>query len=45
MDSRSICVFLAMKKFSAQAVHDELVDVLGPDAAAYSIVTNYLRHR
>jgi hypothetical protein len=36
MDQRSIYVFLAMKGLSAQAVHDELVAVLGADAVAYS---------
>ena len=45
MDQRSICVFLAMKELSAQAVHEELVAVLGPDAVAYSTVTKYLRQR
>jgi hypothetical protein len=43
MDQRSICLFLAMKGLSARDVHNELVAVLGPDAIAYSTVTNYLR--
>jgi hypothetical protein len=45
MDQRSICLFLAMKRFSAQAIHNELVVVLGPDVTGYSTVTNYLRQR
>jgi hypothetical protein len=40
MDQRSICLFLAMKQLSAKAIHSELVAVLGPDAIAYSTVTN-----
>jgi hypothetical protein len=42
-DQRSICLFLAMKRLSAQATYNELVAVLGPDAIGYSAVTNYLR--
>jgi hypothetical protein len=34
-----------MKQLSAQAVYNELVAVLGPDAIGYSTVTNYLRQR
>jgi hypothetical protein len=45
MDQRSICLFLAMKRPSAQAIDNELVAVLGPDAIGYSTVTNYLRQR
>jgi hypothetical protein len=30
MDQRSICLFLAMKRLSAQAISGELVAVLGP---------------
>jgi hypothetical protein len=40
MDQRSICLFLAMKRLSAQAIDNKLVAVLGPDAIAYSTVTN-----
>jgi hypothetical protein len=45
MDRRSIVVFLYLKGHSAKAkdVHTELVQVLGPDAIAYSTVTKYLR--
>jgi ABC-type cobalamin/Fe3+-siderophores transport system ATPase subunit len=43
MDQRSICLFLAMKRLSAQAPDNELVAVLGRDAIGYSTVTNYLR--
>jgi hypothetical protein len=32
MDQRSICLFLAMKRLSAQTIDNELVAVLGPDA-------------
>jgi hypothetical protein len=45
MDQRSICLFLAMKRLSAQAIDNELVAVFGPDAIGDSTVTNYLRHR
>jgi hypothetical protein len=45
MDLRSICLFLAMKRLSAQAIDNELVAVLRPDAIGYSTVTNYLRQR
>jgi hypothetical protein len=45
MDQRSICLFLAMKRLSAQAIYNELVAVLGPGAIGYSTVTNYLRQR
>jgi hypothetical protein len=44
-DQRSICLFLAMKRLSAQAIYNELVAVLGPDAVGYSTVTNYLSQR
>jgi hypothetical protein len=43
MDQRSICLFLATKRLSAQAIYNELVAVLGPDAIGYSTVTHYLR--
>jgi hypothetical protein len=36
---------LATKRLSAQAIYNELVAVLGPDATGYSTVTNYLRQR
>jgi hypothetical protein len=45
MDQRSICLFLAMKRLSAQAIDKELIAVLGPDTIAYSTVINYLRQR
>jgi hypothetical protein len=45
MDQRSICLFLAMRRPSAQATHNELVAMLDPDAIGYSTVTNYLRQR
>jgi hypothetical protein len=34
-----------MKRLSAQAIDNELVAVLGPDAIGYSRITNYLRQR
>jgi hypothetical protein len=43
MDQRLICLFLAMKRLSAQVIDNELVAVLGPDAIGYSRVTNYFR--
>jgi methyl coenzyme M reductase subunit C len=45
MDQRSICLFLAMKRLSGQAIYSELVAVLGPDAIGHSTVTNYLCQR
>jgi hypothetical protein len=45
MDQRSICLFLAMKRLSSEAIDNELVAVLGPDAIGYSMVTIYLRQR
>jgi hypothetical protein len=45
MDQRSICLFFAMKRLSAQAIYNELVAVLGPDAIGHPTVTNYLRQR
>jgi ABC-type multidrug transport system ATPase subunit len=38
-------LFLAMKQLSAQAIDNELVAVLGPDAIGSSTVINYLRQR
>jgi hypothetical protein len=45
MDPRSICLFLAMKGFSAKEVHSELVAVLGLDVIGSSILTRYPRQR
>jgi hypothetical protein len=45
MDQRPICLFLATEPLSAQAIHNELVAVLDPDAIGYSTLTNYLRQR
>jgi hypothetical protein len=45
MDQRSICLFFATKRLSAQAPSNELVAVLGPNAIGYSTVTNYLHQR
>jgi hypothetical protein len=45
MNQRLICLFLAMKRLSTQAIDKELVAVLGPDTISYSTVTNYLRQR
>jgi hypothetical protein len=46
MDQRAICLYLDRKNLSVQAIqaiHDELMHVLGSDAIAYSTVTFYLR--
>jgi hypothetical protein len=43
MDQRTICLYLNRKGFSAKAIHDELVQVIGFDAIAYSTVTSYMR--
>jgi hypothetical protein len=43
MDQRSIYLFLAMKRPLAQAIDNEPVAVLGPDAIGSSTVINYLR--
>jgi hypothetical protein len=43
MDQRAICLYLSRKGFSAHAIHEELVQILGPDAIAYSTVTYHLR--
>jgi hypothetical protein len=40
-----MCLFLAMKRLSAQAIDSELVAVLGPDAIGYSTVMDSLRQR
>jgi spore germination cell wall hydrolase CwlJ-like protein len=45
MNQQSICLFLPMKRLLAQAIYDELVAVLGPDAVGSSTVINYLRQR
>jgi hypothetical protein len=42
MDQCTICLYLNRKGLSAQAIHDELVQVLGFDIIAYSTVTSYL---
>jgi uncharacterized membrane protein len=43
MDQRSIALYLSMKGLSAKLIHQELVDMLGLEALAYSTVTWYLR--
>jgi hypothetical protein len=43
MDQCTICLYLRRKGFSAQAIHEELVQILGPDAITYSMVTYHLR--
>jgi transposase len=45
MDQRSICLFLAMKRLSAQGIYSKFIAVLGPDAIGYSTVTSHLRQR
>jgi hypothetical protein len=46
MDQKSIVVFLRLKRLSAKAkyVYAELVQPLGSDGIAYSIVTKYIRN-
>jgi hypothetical protein len=39
MDQRPIALYLSMKGLSATLIHQELVDTLSPEAAAYSTVT------
>jgi hypothetical protein len=39
MDQQSICLFLAMKRLSVQAIYNELVVMLDPYAIGYSTVT------
>jgi hypothetical protein len=43
MDQRTICLYLSRKGFSAHAILEELVQLLGPDAIDYSTVTYHLR--
>jgi hypothetical protein len=45
MDQRSICLFLALKGFSARAVSHELTVILGAGAIADLTVTKYLCQR
>jgi hypothetical protein len=35
MDQRTICLYLSRKGFSAHAIHEELVQLIGPDVIAY----------
>jgi hypothetical protein len=43
MNQRTICLYLSRKGFSAHAIHEKLVQLLCPDAIAYSTVTYHLR--
>jgi hypothetical protein len=43
MDQRTICLYLSRKGFSAYAIHEELVQLIGSDAITYSTVTYHLR--
>jgi hypothetical protein len=43
MDQRSICLYLDRKGLSPHAIHDQLMQVLGSDAIACSMVTFYFR--
>jgi hypothetical protein len=45
VDRRSISAFLPIKQLSAQAIQNEFVMVLGPDAIPYSTVAKYLHQR
>jgi hypothetical protein len=42
MDQRVNVAYLSLKGLSACAIHEDLRVTLGPDAVAYSMVTNYL---
>jgi hypothetical protein len=42
MDQRTICLYLNRKRLSAQAIHDELMQIIGSNATAYSMMTFYL---
>jgi hypothetical protein len=41
MDQSTICLCLNRKGLSVQAIHDELVQVLGSDVITYSTMTSY----
>jgi hypothetical protein len=41
MDQSTFCLYPNRKGLSAQAIHDELVQVLGSDVIAYSTVTSH----
>jgi hypothetical protein len=43
MDQRTLCLYLNRKGFSVNAIRDELVQILGPDAIADLTVMFYLR--
>jgi hypothetical protein len=43
MDWRSIALSLAKKGLSVIIIHKDVVEPLGPEAAAYLTVTQYLR--
>jgi hypothetical protein len=42
MDQRTIVAYLALKGFSARAIHKDLMATLGRNAMAYSTVARYL---
>jgi histone-lysine N-methyltransferase SETMAR len=42
MDQRMIVAYLALKRLSARAIHEDLTATLGRDAMAYSTVARYL---
>jgi hypothetical protein len=43
MDQSTICLYLSRNGFSAHAIREKLVHLLGPDAIAYSTVIYHLR--
>jgi hypothetical protein len=45
MDKQSICAFLTIKERSAQAIPNEFVDVLDPDAISSSTITKLAKGR
>jgi hypothetical protein len=44
MDEKPIILYLRMKGMGLDAIHDDLVRMLGKDAVAYSTVTKYARN-
>jgi hypothetical protein len=43
MDQKPIVLYLRMKRMALDAIHDNLVRMLGKDAVAYSTLTKYAR--
>jgi hypothetical protein len=45
MDQKAIVLYLHMRGMSLDAIHEDLVRVLGENAVAYSTVTKYVRSK